>query len=180
METINSSNPLETIKRNLILIFIYQTLLLLSVFILFYILNFTDLLPTVSHKLINSVLFGFAGSLIYFSRKTYVYLITSKLYKIIEPSDSVNITQQRLVLTGYFLYLIFRPFVGIIIGPLIFMLSSIGLVTFVKTQVQSAAEFSKTGEYFIYLISFFSGHASSDMFDYFSKLAKKIIIKDSL
>jgi hypothetical protein len=83
-------------------------------------------------------------------------------------------------LTGYFLYLIFRPFVGIIIGPLIFMLSSIGLVTFVKTQVQSAAEFSKTGEYFIYLISFFSGHASSDMFDYFSKLAKKIIIKDSL
>lgn len=180
METIITNDLLKKIKRNLTLIFIYQSILLLLVFLIFYLLNCTTLITFGNNKLLNSVLFGFAGSLVYFSRKTYVYLITSKLCKIIENSDSENCTKQQLVLVGYYLYLIFRPFVGIIIGPLIFMLASIGLVSFVKTQVQVSTEFSKTGEYFIYLLSFFSGHASSDMFDYFSKLAKKIIVKESI
>jgi hypothetical protein len=180
METINSNDLLKTIRKNLVFIFFYQTGLLLLVFLLFYVLNFTTYIPIDNHKLLNSVLFGLAGSLIYFSRKTYVYLITSKLYNIVVDSEPDNTSKHQLVLTGYYLYLIFRPFVGIIIGPLIFMMASIGLVSFVKSQVQVSNEFSKTGEYFIYLLSFFSGHASSDMFDYFSKLAKKITVKEIL
>lgn len=57
------------------------------------------------------------------------------------------------------------------------MLVITGLVTFVSKSVNYQAELSQSGKYFIYIISFIGGHASSDILDRFSKLAKKIVFE---
>ncbi len=131
---------------------------------------------------INAALFGFSGCLIYFSRKSYVYLITNKVSKIVSNNtksgnpDTYSISS---VMRGYYLYLTLRPFVGLIIGPIIYMLIVTGLITFMKTSITPDTALSRSGKFLVYLLSFFAGHASSDILDYFSKLAKKIAIKEN-
>ena len=68
---------------------------------------------------------------------------------------------------------------GLIIGPIIYMLVLTGLITFMKTSISMDAELSRSGRYIIYFLSFIGGHASSDILDYFSKLAKRIVEKSS-
>ena len=178
MDNIKTIDCLKKSRHILLSIFIYQFILLIITFYLLIYYNFLAPYDQTHLPILNSALFSLIGALIYFSRKSYVYLITSKFYKI---SKKENYNNQNLnsIFLGYYLYLIFRPFVGLIIGPILYMLSTLGLITFVKTQINIDPEFSKKGEYFIYLLSFFAGHACSDMFDYFSKVAKKIIIKNN-
>ncbi len=178
-ENINCPTKEELIAKTVIIlrrIFIFQILLLLfSLVVLAGINLFPSQLPPKLGIMINSSLFGFIGCVIYFSRKSYVYLITNKLSKTIQNESIVNCARSTLV--GYYLYLIFRPFVGLVIGLLFFMLISTGLVTFMKSAVNLETDISTSGKYFIYILSFLGGHTSSDMLDYFSKVAKKIAIK---
>lgn len=135
--------------------------------------------------LVYCALFGLLGSLIYFSRKCYVYLITNKLGKLLRqmeqdaPSGATAIDEVRAAFLGYYLYLLVRPFAGVVIGPVLYMLAVSGLATFGGTS-SSAADppaVSRAGRYVLYSLSFLGGHASSDMFDYFTWLAKRLIIK---
>lgn len=173
---------LKKSRKIITLIFIFQTILLLLSCVFLLIFNATKLIVfnAPSYVVINAALFGFTGSLVYFSRKSYVYLITNKFSKIIS-NDSMNEKKDDnailSTITGYYLYLVFRPFVGLIIGPLIYMLVLTGLTTFINISVPIGTELSRSGMFLIYFLSFVGGHASSDILDYFSKLAKKIVIK---
>lgn len=166
------TNTVTILKR----IFIFQMFLLAISLILLAGINlypYFQLAPKPAIML-NSSLFGFVGCVIYFSRKSYVYLITNKLSKSIE--NECNVDCARSTLVGYYLYLIFRPFVGLVIGLLFFMLISTGIVTFMKSAINIETDISTSGKYFIYILSFLGGHTSSDMLDYFSKVAKKITL----
>ncbi len=126
--------------------------------------------------IINSALFGEFGTLVYFSRKTYVYLITNKFFSVSCAVADGNIECIKGAFRGYYLYLMFRPIVGIIIGPLMYMLVIAGLISFMKMHV-TIDQMSLSGKAFIYIISFLGGHTSSDLFDRFSKLAKEVMIR---
>ncbi len=173
---------LENSRKIITLILIFQIFLLLLTFVSLLINNTVQLnfFNTGHSILVNVALFGFAGCLIYFSRKSYVYLITNKFLKIVRE----NILDKEIdeyaisnIIRGYYLYLILRPFVGLIIGPIIYMLVITGLITFMKTSISLDAELARSGRYIIYFLSFIGGHASSDILDYFSKLAKRIVEK---
>lgn len=163
-------------------IFIYQTIFLVATLILLFLINATNFVPLNLQAdilvIINAALFGWAGCLVYFSRKSYVYLITNKFYKIYLDKKEKREPDSNIVtiMHGYYLYLIFRPFVGLIIGPLMYMLSLTGLITFMKASAAVSVELSRSGRYFIYFLSFLAGHALSDILDYFSKLAKRISV----
>lgn len=175
---------LKSSRKIITLILIFQTFLLLLTFAFLFINNVTQLnLLNIGHPIIlNAALFGFAGCLIYFSRKSYVYLIANKFLKIIRDNIKDKETDDYVIsniIHGYYLYLALRPFVGLIIGPIIYMLVLTGLITFMKTSISMDVELSRSGRYIIYFLSFIGGHASSDILDYFSKLAKKIVEKSS-
>lgn len=177
------TKTLESSRKIITIIIIFQIFLLLLTFVLLFIYNATQLnLLNIGYSVIfNSSLFGFAGCLIYFSRKSYVYLITNKFFKIVcditmnKETDDYVISN---IIYGYYLYLTLRPFVGLIIGPIIYMLVLTGLITFMKASISMDTELSRSGRYIIYFLSFIGGHASSDILDYFSKLAKKIVEKE--
>jgi hypothetical protein len=139
----------------------------------------------------NSGLLGLLGSLLFFSRKTYVYLITNKLIRIedeVEADarkrghdanvDKIVLYQARLI--GYYLYLIVRPLGGAAIGPLTAMIILGGLSTLSKTSSANAGTLSAAGIYIIYLFSFIGGYTSSDMFDYLSKAGSRFVAKAKL
>lgn len=178
------TKTLESSKKIITIILIFQILLLLLTFALLFVNNATQLnLFDIQYPVIvNSALFGFAGCLIYFSRKSYVYLITKKFLKIASDNSMNKETDDYVIsniIYGYYLYLVLRPFVGLIIGPIIYMLVLTGLITFMKTSISMDPELSRSGRYIIYFLSFIGGHASSDILDYFSKLAKKIVEKSN-
>lgn len=67
-------------KKKLTYIFMFQTILFVSsILILVFVNIHQGIFGNLSIPVINSSLFGFIGSLVYFSRKSYVYLITQKL-----------------------------------------------------------------------------------------------------
>lgn len=135
----------------------------------------------------DAVLFGFLGSLLNFSRKAYVYLITDKLWRIGDDIDANlskgSVTHElseeifRTRLTGYYLYLATRPFGGLVIGPLVTMLILGGLTTLGKSGPHDATALSPAGIYLIYLFSFVGGYTSSDMFDYLSKAGGSLLAR---
>jgi hypothetical protein len=175
---------LERSRKTVTLILIFQIFLLLLTFAFLFITNTTQLnfFNVRSSIILNSALFGFAGCLIFFSRKSYVYLITKKFLKIVNDNTMNTETDDYVIYNifyGYYLYLTLRPFVGLIIGPIIYMLVLTGLITFIKASIPMDAELSRSGRYVIYFLSFIGGHASSDILDYFSKLARKIVEKNS-
>jgi hypothetical protein len=138
---------------------------------------------------INVSLSSFIGSLLYFSRKAYVYLITGKVERIerqlaIETFDRSGEAQPipdriRNRLAGYYSYLLLRPIGGLAIGPAITMLILGGLSTLSKTNAGSSASLSEAGLYVVMLMAFAGGYTSSDIFDYLSKLSKALFAKDT-
>lgn len=167
----------------LIWIGIYQGILLLSVFfILYMIANFEKNNPDLifaSPVILYAAAFGFMGSIINFFRKTYVYLITHKFKRVLEEQGANpenNSDHLKEVINGYCLYLIFRPFAGLVIGPVVYMLAFTGLLIFVKQSINVGPELTIQGRYLIYIVAFVGGHASSEILDYFSRLAKKIVV----
>jgi len=124
--------------------------------------------------LLISALFGLLGSTLYFSRKCYVYLITNKLAKVIRENrkQEGGETDANNVLCGYYMYLILRPIAGIAIGPILYMLAATSVITIAGKSVGSDSDISQSGRYLIYTFAFLGGHAASDMFDYFSWMAR--------
>jgi hypothetical protein len=172
---------------------LYHALLTLVVMLALYLTNVSDA-ATLSfsdgdrHLWINAAMLGFLGSLLYFSRKTYVYLITDKLYRLEAEAtkdtqasgNSLGATKDeryRTRLIGYYVYLIIRPFAGIAIGPMSAMIILGGLTTLSKNSSVSGSALSQTGIYVVYLFSFVGGYTSSDMFDYLSKLGGRLVAK---
>jgi uncharacterized membrane protein YwzB len=132
--------------------------------------------------MLNSSLLGFLGSLLYFSRKVYTYLISDKFNRVIHDQglgnqEAKDVDRLRSVILGYYLYLSTRPIAGLIIGPLLFWSVLAGLTTFAKPVFDSEIAVSKAGTYLIYVISFLGGYSSSDLFDYCSSLGGKLIGK---
>lgn len=136
---------------------------------------------SVGKTLTNACLFGFLGSLLYFSRKCYIYLITDKFNQILtasknddDPKEILSeILQTRLV--GYYLYLATRPIAGLVVGPLIVMFIFGGLLTLGSSNQTEGIAVSATGTFVIYVSSFLAGYSCSDLFDYLSKLGSKLI-----
>ncbi len=129
---------------------------------------------------VNSALLGYLGTLVFFSRKCYVYLITNKFLRMIEENQknwSDSLPAILSTVRGYYLYLLFRPLVGLVIGPVLYMFFLCGLITFMNAPATSSTDLSRSGTYLIYVISFVGGHASSDLLDRFSRLAKKMVIE---
>lgn len=174
----NASAKDQLIARSIVTlrrIFLFQITLFAIAMTIMAVINLNNYLLTPKIVIIiNSCLLGFIGCVIYFSRKSYVYLITNKLSKTVQNEASIDCARSTLI--GYYLYLIFRPFVGLVIGLLFFMLISTGIVSFMKSAINLETDISTSGKYFIYILSFLAGHTSSDMFDYFSKVAKKITL----
>jgi hypothetical protein len=137
---------------------------------------------------LNSSLIGLIGSLLFFSRKAYVYLITDKLYRISEAngmptraadhaSPRIDLDIYRTRLAGYYLYLIARPIGGLVIGPFVTMILLGGLTTLSASASIEAKSPSVAGMYLIYVLSFAGGYTSSDMFDYVSKQGARLLAK---
>ena len=130
-----------------------------------------------------SSLLSFAGSLIYFSRKDYVYLITAKFGRVLqtiratESSPEAATESLKSAVSGYYCYLLFRPLAGALIGPVLYMIVVSGLVTFGKPSIVPEAGVSQAGKYLLFTLSFLGGHAASDIFDYFSWLARESVAK---
>jgi hypothetical protein len=176
--------------RWLVCIGVYHLILLITVGYLLFRINLTDSgLPAFGNGgytlWANVALLGCIGSLLYFSRKTYVYLIAGKLWKIDEElitelhnlpsSESERLERYRAKLAGYYLYLITRPFGGLAIGPLITMVILGGLTTLTKDGKLNGATLSLAGEYLVYTFAFAGGYASSDFFDYVSTLVGRVL-----
>lgn len=139
--------------------------------------NFT---PPAKSVMIMAALLGFLGSLLYFSRKIYVYLITDKFFEMMRIQDDISnedikIDRFKSMLFGYYIYLSTRPIAGLVIGPLLYMAVLAGLTTFSKAPTGPEVSLSTAGVYLIYVISFIGGYSSSDLFDYFSGLGAKLI-----
>ena len=91
-----------------------------------------------------------------FSRKSYVYLMTHKIKNVIQHQniDLTDYESIKSVFRGYYLYLLFRPFVGLVIGRVLYLFVMAGLITFIKLPVNTSSEVSISGRYFIYIFSF--------------------------
>ena len=140
-------------------------------------------LPSINKIIINSSLLGFVGSLLYFSRKVYLYLITDKFHRLAtEYKIETDIKEQdnerfKSIVMGYYIYLATRPVSGFVVGPVLVMFVLAGLTTFSKAANDTEMGLSQAGVYLIYVISFLGGYSSSDLFDYFSNLGKKLRAK---
>lgn len=135
----------------------------------------------------NAALLGFVGSLLYFGRKAYVYLITNKFLRLeteLTKERSVDAAglqhQLRERVIGYYIYLCLRPIAGLVIGPAVAMLVLGGLTTLTKSGNLNAAALSSAGLFLIYLFAFIGGYTSSDMFDYLSKTGSRFLSKAKL
>jgi len=142
----NGKSRLYYIKNIITGIFIYQIILFAISISLLCIINYHEVLSgdERTYVLINSALFGFLGCLIYFSRKSYVYLIEGKFSTLlaVKPGDQPpDIDSINCKIRGYYLYLPFRPFVGLIIGPILYMLAMSGLVTLLKKSIENPEKF---------------------------------------
>ena len=136
--------------------------------------SFTDL-EAVEKFWVSIVLFGFAGALLYFSRKCYVYIITDKYKRILADSDNKDSSAREKAM-GYYAYLTLRPFGGIAIGPVAAMLILGGLSTLSKNDGgQGVANLSDAGRYLIMLAAFVGGYTSSDLFDALSTFGKNAL-----
>jgi|SRR5579862_93281 len=136
---------------------------------------------------INVCFAGFIGSLLYFSRKAYVYLITGKIERVLAAlmtdnslgptSDSTVPLEDRLRsrLVGYYVYLIARPLGGFAIGPLVTMAILGGLLTLSRNATASSATLSSAGIYIVIVVAFIGGYTSSDLFDYLSKRSARLM-----
>jgi hypothetical protein len=136
---------------------------------------------------INVCFAGFIGSLLYFSRKAYVYLITGKVERIVAAlttdnslgpllDSSVPLEERlRSRLIGYYVYLIARPLGGFAIGPLVTMAILGGLLTLSRSATASSATLSNAGIYIVIVVAFIGGYTSSDLFDYLSKLSARLM-----
>ena len=142
---------------------------------------------TSSQLWFNSALLGAVGSLLYFSRKAYVYLITDKVGRLhMEASNSVRNSEITTAdetldivaakINGYILYLFMRPLAGVVIGPLLVMTILAGLSTIGRGEVAPSA-ISPNGIILVLIFSFVAGYKSSDMFDHFSKMGGRLIRK---
>lgn len=177
-------------RRNLVLIGLGQLIVAVATLWLLYKLNsakgLTGELVSSWTVLVNSALLGFLGSLFYFGRKVYVYLIADKFGRILESqSGSASVTGEaldrfRAALVGYYIYLSTRPLAGLVIGPLLLVAILAGLLTFSPSPSGSHAVVSVAGTCLIYFISFVGGYSSGDMFDYLSSLGAKIARKIQL
>lgn len=132
--------------------------------------------------MVNASLLGFLGSLLYFSRKVYVYLITDKFRRLMQEKEGRgnndnNVDKFRTQIIGYYIYLSTRPVAGLIIGPLLLMFVLAGLTTFSRASTECEVGVSTAGIYSIYVVSFIGGYSSSDLFDYFSNLGGRLISK---
>lgn len=175
-------------RKVLVLIGIIHVVLILVTLSLLYELNLKDngevLLASNKVVMINASLLGFLGSLFFFSRKVYIYLITDKFSRLVqapkENNSDYDNNKVKSMIIGYYIYLSTRPIAGLIIGPLLQMFVLAGLTTFSKTAVSPEVSISLAGMYLIYILSFIGGYSSSDLFDYFSTLGTKLIKKIDL
>jgi len=125
----------------------------------------------------NVSLFGFVGSLLFFSRKVYVYLITDKIGRVLQSFDTIEADSRvRAAMAGYFWYLVWRPFVGLVVGPLVTFIVLGGLNTIAKSETSGTLALSVAGICVIYVLSFVGGYTSSDLLDYLSKTGGKLLI----
>jgi hypothetical protein len=135
---------------------------------------------------VNASLIGFSGSLLYFARKTYVYLITNKVWRIGREAttegnavfgESSAEARYRARLLGYYVYLLGRPFGGLAIGPLVAMIILGGLTSLSKAGSLSVSALSEAGAFTVYVFSFIGGYISSDLFDYLSRAGSRLLAK---
>lgn len=142
---------------------------------------------SMGYVMLNSAVIGLVGSLLYFSRKSYVYLITDKFGRIIVENGFgieaveegtvrfIDLDKYKTILSGYYLYLAARPWAGVVIGPVLTMIVLAGLTTFSTFEADGGVVLSEAGTYLLYVFSFVGGYSSSEPFDYFSKLAGNLI-----
>jgi hypothetical protein len=174
------ASTLRRARSVLVAIQIYHGVLFLGSVILLVRLWSVQALPEVIRMPALTALFALIGNAVYFSRKCYVYLISDKFGNLLDrgSGEQNDVNRLRRKITGYYLYLIFRPITGMVIGPILYLLViSGGLITFVATKDGESIGLSAGGRYVMCAVSFLAGHASSDVFDYFSWLAAKRIRK---
>jgi hypothetical protein len=134
--------------------------------------------------IINAALLGFLGSLLYFSRKVYVYLITDKFHRVMheqglaQPVGGEDVQRFRNALIGYYVYLSLRPMAGFVIGPLLLMALYAGLTTLSVPATGAEVAISSAGAYLVYFVSFVGGYSSSIMFDTMSELGRKLLRRE--
>jgi hypothetical protein len=180
-------NVLETYRRSrrwLLSIGVLHGGLVIAVIVLLYRLNLSagvpDLPSTTRMIIVNSALVGFVGSLLYFSRKVYVYLITNKFGRVLEDrrcgqtESDWNSHEYKTAILGYCMYLTARPIAGLMIGPLLMMAIQGGLLTMAARETGSEIAMSRVGMYLVYFVSFVGGYSCSDMFDCLSQLGSKL------
>lgn len=177
------SQMYQSFRRVLILIGVVHLLLVIVALWLLYGVkaNVIDLPTSNKVLVINVSLLSFVGSLLYFSRKVYSYLITDKFgrvmldHKITTGHNDDELHRLKSAVAGYYVYLSTRPLAGFVIGPLLLMFVLGGLTTLSKRAPGSEVAISTAGIYLIYVVSFIGGYSSSDLFDYFSNLGGKLI-----
>lgn len=174
-------------RRCLVLIGLGHTILVIVTLWALYGLNLKndagDLTSSNRAIMVNASLLGFLGSLLYFGRKVYIYLITDKFRRVLQdrgitmPNSDEDLDKLQSVITGYYIYLSIRPIAGFVVGPLLLMAVLAGLTTLSNPFHGSEITMSTAGMYLIYVLSFIGGYSSSDLFDYFSALGSKLVSK---
>lgn len=190
------SDSLKQMRRRSTLWFsiacIYHTALAVACIVGLVRVNAPGILPdptsvTASQLWLNSSLLSSLGSLLYFSRKAYVYMITDKVGRLhtealkaalSAEAQSVDTALDAISakINGYVLYLFMRPLAGVVIGPMLVMTILAGLSTIGRGEVAPSA-ISPTGNVLVLVLSFVAGYKSSDMFDHFSRMGTKLIGK---
>lgn len=138
--------------------------------------------PSMSELVVSTAYTSFVGSILYFSRKTYVYLVTDKIHHAISergipsPPTRSSVERARAVAVGYYLYLTIRPLAGLVVGPVLLMGVLGGVLVVGNVQGQGSAEdlLSRTGLFLLHIFAFISGYTSSDIFDYFSEVGRRM------
>jgi hypothetical protein len=142
--------------------------------------------PSTLEVIINSSLIGFVGSLLYFSRKVYAYLITDRFGRLIKlrastvedtenGAGTMDVETFNTIAMGYYIYLSTRPLAGLAIGPIMMFLVRGGLITFGDSAGGETVELSVAGGYLVYVAAFVGGYSSSDLFDYFSNFGGRLM-----
>ena len=134
-------------------------------------------LTSSSMQIAITALLGFAGALVYFSRKTYVYLIKDKFFEISFVEGQTEPIYERILsrMTGYFIYLSLRPLVGLVIGPMYYLVITSGLAAFVSIPAPQQFTLSSTGVSVLYSLAFIGGLTSSDFLDYLTRIGKRLL-----
>jgi hypothetical protein len=171
----------KSFRTRLVWIGIFHTIATVLVLVVLYTMNAGRIgsiaLFDLERLLSNAALLSALGGLLYFSRKTYTYLITDKLGRVTGSGVEEKVQTQ---ITGYTLYLCTRPVGAIVVGPLIVLAVLAGLTTLVARSGTASVAISEPGMYLIYFVSFIGGYSSSDLFDYFSALGSRLIKRINL